>query len=202
MITLVFFIDGLIELQIEGERNAFLSAKNKNHKGIDFVGFKNGGIRTSNWLIGCPIEREAERRESYMIHLPKTTILTIFACFTVCTQRYSTEINETDFTTFFDIHSISQNRPSSDIKLTVYVEATRDVSILLSPVDSYSVESRVPSYEIRIASGDKQKDYQLHRNHERLVNNSESNLLQPNARVPVEIIIKIGTFFVRKNSNL
>lgn len=109
-------------------------------------------------------------------------------------QQYFTEINETNFTTFFDIQNLEQNRPSSDVKLTVYVDATRDVSILLSSVDGDSVESSAPSYEIRLAAGDKQKEHELHRNHERLDNESESNLLQPNVRVPIDILIEISKF--------
>lgn len=66
-------------------------------------------------------------------------------------------------------------------------------------MNSYSVESRAPHYEIRLAAGDKQKDYELHRNHERLDNDSGNNLLQPNVRVPVDITIEIGNKFVESN---
>lgn len=57
-------------------------------------------------------------------------------------------------------------------------------------MDSHSVESSVPSYEIRLAAGTKQKDFELHRNHERLDNESENNVLHPNVRVPIDIIIE------------
>lgn len=75
------------------------------------------------------------------------------------------------------------------------MEATHDVSILLSSVDSYSVEFSAPSYEIRLATGKNQKEYELHRNHNRLEKDSANDLLQSQVLVPIDIVIKTGKFF-------
>lgn len=80
--------------------------------------------------------------------------------------------------------------PNGDSKLVISVQATSDISFLLSSGDSNSDES----YEIRMATGTDQRDNEIYRNHERLYNERSINMFEPNIFVPMNILITRGKF--------
>lgn len=173
---LFYFIDGLIELQIEGERNAFLSATNSKSDPVQYIGFRSNGTQTANWRIDCPIRRPTQPHEC---------------------QEYSTPANETRYMQTWNVHELDDNRRNGDdLQLNVYVRAARNAGILLSSVEPMAMSTHnisAPYYEILLAAGSDNREFELQRNTGRLDRTTEKNVLDANKWVLVEISLKSGT---------
>lgn len=165
------FNDGLVQLQIDGEQEPFLSAANRNHEPIRFVGFTINGNVASHWLFDCPIDRPAPR---------------------VC-QQYMTPVNVNQYLSFWRVRDLDDNTQRGDIRLNLQVRTVRNVRILLSSVANFNAGVSAPYYEIVLGAGDN-REFELQRNTGRLDRTTANNLLTPTAWTPIEISILSGKY--------
>lgn len=143
---------------------------------MQYIGFRSNGTQTANWRIDCPIRRPTQPHEC---------------------QEYSTPANETRFMQTWNVRELNDNRRNGDdLQLNVYVRATQSASILLSSTEPVAMSTHnisAPYYEILLATGSDNREFELQRNTGRLDRTTEKNVLDANKWVLVEISLKSGT---------
>lgn len=111
--------------------------------------------------------------------------------FKVC-QEFGTRPNDTEYGQFWTVTDMEQNRRFADVRLNVYVQASREARLRLSSVPHASAHSSAPYYELVLGTGGDHSEYELQRSTHRLDRTSRKDLLSPQTSVHVEITIKIG----------